>query len=92
MICSSFFSMNSMYEKDKSYILINTRKHSKQCKFSISGIKMMPNYQENVSKNQNAHAKLSFFPNINQNEYPKEYKTFICLIIYARIYENFFTS
>jgi hypothetical protein len=33
----SFFSMNSMYGKDKSYILLNTSKHSKLCNFKFLG-------------------------------------------------------
>jgi hypothetical protein len=59
---------------------------------SISGIKMMPNYQANVSENRNAHAKLALFPNMYQNKFPKECKKFLCLIMYARRYANFFAS
>jgi hypothetical protein len=74
--CNLFFSMNSIYEREKSYILLNTSKHSKMMQLSISWIKMMSNYKENVSENRNAHAKLALFPNMYQNKFPKECKIF----------------
>ena len=52
----------------------------------------MPNYQENVSENWNAHAKLALFPNMYQNKLPNECKKFLCLIMYARRYAKFYAS
>jgi hypothetical protein len=38
-------------------------------KLSISGINMIPNSQENVFENQNAHEKLDLLPNVYQNKF-----------------------
>jgi hypothetical protein len=59
---------------------------------SISRIKMMPNYQENVSGNQIVDEKLAIFPNIYQNRLLRNATKLLCLIIYVRRYANFFTS
>ena len=69
-----FLSMNSTYGKEKSSILLNHKKALKTMQLSIYGINTMRNYQENVSENQNAHAKLALFPNININKLPNECK------------------
>jgi hypothetical protein len=55
-------------------IFFLTQESTQNMQLSISGIKMMPNYQANVSKKPNAHAKLALFPNINQNKFPNECK------------------
>jgi hypothetical protein len=61
-------------------------------KLSISRIKMMPSYQENVFENKNAHEKLAPFPNIYQNKLPNEGTRFLHLIMYARRYSKFSAS
>jgi len=74
MRCSSFFSMNSMYGKDNSSILLNTSKNLKLCNFQFQGSRRCQTTKKMFPKTKIHMQNQLFFPNLYKNKFLRNAK------------------